>query len=122
MEVVFLNLLFKKITWLSQVTLAGKVKHLEDLKEEIRRKLMNVASNSNSTSQQLKFVDALQHLGVAYHFEREIEEVLQLIHDSYPNGDDMEGDIYNVALQFRLLRQAGYNVSCGKNPKYNYHV
>ena len=44
LEVVFLNFLFKKITWLSQVTLAGKVKHLEDLKEEIRRKLMNVAN------------------------------------------------------------------------------
>ena len=41
--------------------------------------------------------------------------------DSYPNGDDMEGGIYNVALQFRLLRQAGFNISCGKSPK-NYHV
>ena len=122
LEVVFLNLLFKKITWLAQVTRAGEEKQLEDLKEEIRRKLMNAAGNSNSTSQQLKFVDALQRLGVAYHFEREIEEVLQPIHDSYPNGDDMEGDIYNVALQFRLLRQAGYNVSCGKNPKYNHNV
>ncbi|RVW67112.1 Valencene synthase [Vitis vinifera] len=40
----------------------------------------------------------------AYHFEREIEEVLQHIYDSYPDGDDMEGDIYNVALQFRMKR------------------
>ncbi|KAJ9676232.1 hypothetical protein PVL29_024968 [Vitis rotundifolia] len=71
---------------------------------------MNTAGN---TSQQLKFIDAVQRLGVAYHFEREIEEVLQHIYDSYPNGDDMEGDIYNVALQFRLLRQAGFNISCG---------
>ncbi|KAL6316120.1 hypothetical protein AAG906_015950 [Vitis piasezkii] len=78
--------------------------------EEIRRKLMNTAGN---TSQQLKFIDAVQRLGLAYHFEREIEEVLQHIYDSYPNGDDMEGDIYNVALQFRLLRQAGFNISCG---------
>ncbi|KAL6316163.1 hypothetical protein AAG906_015993 [Vitis piasezkii] len=100
-----------------EVTRACKEKQLEDLKEEIRRKLMNTAGN---TSQQLKFIDAVQRLGVAYHFEREIEEVLQHIYDSYPNGDDMEGDIYNVALQFRLLRQAGFNISCGKSPK-NYH-
>ncbi|XP_034675081.1 valencene synthase-like [Vitis riparia] len=93
-----------------EVTRACKEKQLEDLKEEIRRKLMNTAGN---TSQQLKFIDAVQRLGVAYHFQREIEEVLQHIYDSYPNGDDMEGDIYNVALQFRLLRQAGFNISCG---------
>ena len=118
-KVVFLNMLFSKITWLPQVTLAGKEKQLEYLKEEIRMKLKNTASN---TCQQLKFVDAVQALGLAYHFEIEIEQVLQHIHDNYLNGDDMEGDIYNVALQFRLLRQVGYNISCGKNPKDNYHV
>ena len=35
-KVVFLNMLFSKITWLPQVTLAGKEKQLEDLREEIR--------------------------------------------------------------------------------------
>ena len=107
-------MLFSKITWLPQVTRACKEKQVEDLKEEIRRKLMNAAGN---TFQQLKFINAVKRLGVAYHFEREIEEVLQHIYDSYPDGDDMEGDIYNVALQFRLLRQAGFNISCGKSPK-----
>ena len=63
----------------------------------------------------------MQRLGVAYHFEREIEEVLQYIYDSYPDGDDMEGDIYDVALRFRLLRQAEHDISCGKIPK-NHHV
>ncbi|KAL6318346.1 hypothetical protein AAG906_039438 [Vitis piasezkii] len=48
--------------------------------------------------------NAVKRLGVAYHFERDIEEVLQHIYDSYPDGDDMEGDIYNVALQFRDVR------------------
>ncbi|KAL6316967.1 hypothetical protein AAG906_024505 [Vitis piasezkii] len=101
---------FMSYTPEDEVTRACKEKQLEDLKEEIGRKLMNTAGN---TSQKLKFIDAVQRLGVAYHFEREIEEVLQHIYDSYPNGDDMEGGIYNVALQFRLLRQAGFNISCG---------
>ena len=79
---------------------------------------MNAAGN---TSQQLKFMDAVQRLGVAYHFEREIEEVLQHIKDSYLDDDDIEGDLFNVALKFWLLKQDGYNISCGKRPR-NYHV
>ena len=71
-----------------QVTHACNEKQLEDLKEEIQRKLMNVAGN---TSQQLKFVDVVQCLGLAYHFKREIEQVLQHIHDRYPNGDAIYG-------------------------------
>ena len=63
----------------------------------------------------------MQRLGVAYHFEREIKKVLQPIYDSYPHGDDMEGDIYDVALRFRLLRQVGHDISYGKIPK-NHHV
>ena len=71
-----------------QVMNAWKEKQLEDLKEESQRKLMNAAGN---TSQQLKFVDAVQRLRLAYHLEREIEQVLQFIHDRYPNGDAIYG-------------------------------
>ncbi|KAJ9676241.1 hypothetical protein PVL29_024976 [Vitis rotundifolia] len=95
-----IELKYVKITWLPPVTRACKEKQVEDLKEEIRRKLMSAAGN---TFQQLKFINAVQ----------QIEEVLQHIYDSYPDGDDMEGDICNVALQCRLLRQAGFNISCG---------
>ncbi|KAL6318338.1 hypothetical protein AAG906_039430 [Vitis piasezkii] len=79
---------FISYTHEDEVTRACKEKQVEDLKEEIRRQLMNAAGN---TFQQLKFINAVQRLGVAYHFEREIEEVLQHIYDSYPDGDDMEG-------------------------------
>ncbi|CAN6691178.1 unnamed protein product [Malus baccata var. baccata] len=60
-----------------------------------------------------KFVDAIQRLGVAYHFEREIEKALERMHATFDgdHGND-HVDIYNVALGFRLLRQHGYNVSC----------
>ena len=48
-KVVFLNMLFSKITWLPQVTLAGKEKQLEDLKEEIRIKLKNTCNTPKYT-------------------------------------------------------------------------
>ena len=99
---------------LVQDTRACKEKQVEDLKEEVRRELMAAADNP---SQLLNFIDAVQRLGVAYHFEREIEESLQHIYDRFHYADDTDDDLYNVALQFRLLRQQGYNISCGKRPR-----
>lgn len=61
-------------------------------------------------SQQLDLVDDIQRLGVSYHFENEIDEILKQIHHSYSYGS--VDDLYTTALHFRLLRQQGYNVSC----------
>nr|TKS11204.1 hypothetical protein D5086_0000074790 [Populus alba] len=84
---------------------AIELQEIEKLREQFKRELL--ASNS---SQKLDLIDAIQRLGVAYHFETEIEEALQHI---YNNRIDMEDDdLYNTALGFRLLRQHGYNVSC----------
>ncbi|KAL6315648.1 hypothetical protein AAG906_004819 [Vitis piasezkii] len=93
-----------------EVTRACKKKQVEDLKEEVRRELMAAAGNP---SQLLNFIDAVQRLGVAYHFESEIEESLQHIYDRFHDADDTNDDLYNIALRFRLLRQQGYNISCG---------
>ncbi|KAB2611225.1 (-)-alpha-pinene synthase-like [Pyrus ussuriensis x Pyrus communis] len=58
-------------------------------------------------------IDAIQCLGVAYHFEREIEEALECMHATFDDDHGNEDvDLYTVALGFRLLRQHGYNVSC----------
>ena len=97
-----------------QDTRACKEKQVEDLKEEVRRELMAAADNP---SQLLNFIDAVQRLGVAYHFEQEIEEALQHIYNSFHDLNDIDGDLYNVALGFRLLRQQGYSISCGKRLK-----
>ena len=83
-----------------------------DLKKEVKRKL--TAAAVANPSQLLNFIDAVQRLGVAYHFEQEIEEALQHICNSFHDCNDMDGDLYNIALGFRLLRQQGYNISCGK--------
>ncbi|KAL6315656.1 hypothetical protein AAG906_004828 [Vitis piasezkii] len=45
------------------ITLAHEEQQLEDLKQEVRRELIAAASNP---SQQLKFIDAVQRLGLAY--------------------------------------------------------
>ncbi|PRQ33610.1 putative lyase [Rosa chinensis] len=82
-------------------------KHVRELKEEVKRMLMDPVKKP---SQKLDLVDDIQRLGVSYHFENEIDEILKQIHHSYSYGS--VDDLYTTALRFRLLRQQGYNVSC----------
>nr|WDY79047.1 linalool/nerolidol synthase [Actinidia chinensis] len=73
---------------------------LDNLKQEARKLLKSTRDPSS-----LKIIDLLRRLGVAYHFEEEIEEILNLVHFN-------EGlDFYTTALQFRLLREHGYLIS-----------
>ncbi|KAG5616033.1 hypothetical protein H5410_015857 [Solanum commersonii] len=58
---------------------------------------------------QLELVDNLQTLGIHYHFEAEIRRILENIY----NLSNCEDHLYGVALQFRLLRQEGYQVPQG---------
>ncbi|MCL7051851.1 hypothetical protein MKW94_012680 [Papaver nudicaule] len=55
----------------------------------------------------LKLVDTIQRLGIDYHFNDEIKIAL----DTIVSAKDIYGDLYTVALRFRLLRHHGYEVS-----------
>ncbi|GKV18183.1 hypothetical protein SLEP1_g28601 [Rubroshorea leprosula] len=76
----------------------------EDLKHEVRT-MLDDSTCDHSTK--LRSINAVQLLGIDYHFEREIEDALQRI---YHDGDTCY-DLSTVALWFRLLRQQGINVS-----------
>ncbi|KAH9720499.1 alpha-humulene/(-)-(E)-beta-caryophyllene synthase [Citrus sinensis] len=88
---------------------ARDLKELKALKEEVGRKLLATAGPI-----QLNLIDAIQRLGVGYHFERELEQALQHLYNEKYSDDDTEDDLYRISLRFRLLRQHGYNVSCDK--------
>ncbi|KAH9803415.1 alpha-humulene/(-)-(E)-beta-caryophyllene synthase [Citrus sinensis] len=91
-------------------------KRFETLKAEIEKLLVSNNTAWKTLEETVAIVNQLQRLGVAYHFENEIKEALQTIHDSHVNGNcdvnyDHNNDLYIVALRFRLLRQHGYKVS-----------
>ncbi|KAE8125665.1 hypothetical protein FH972_020444 [Carpinus fangiana] len=89
---------------------------LQELKKEVRKMLM--APGEKST-QKFNFIDAIQRLGVSYHFENEIQQILQQLHNTLHGSDDHEDDdLHTVALQFRLLRQNGYYISCDLFTKF----
>lgn len=57
----------------------------------------------------LELVDTLQRLGLDYHYEEEIDDLLRGIRDA----DDEGCDLHTTALRFYLLRKQGYHVSPG---------
>ena len=80
------------------------------LKEEVRNTFASTTSNPKT---KLELIEAIQRLGIAYHFESEIEESLENIFKNKQDFDN-ENDLYTVALLLRLFRQQGYNVSSSK--------
>ncbi|GMI77052.1 terpene synthase 21 [Hibiscus trionum] len=81
----------------------------EELKEQVRKMIVEP---TDDLVRKLPLIDAVQRLGVSYHFEKEIEDELEKIyHDMKSN--DVEDDLYTTALRFRLLREHGYRVSSG---------
>ena len=89
-------------------------RQVEELKEEV--KTMLLMDSNNKPRQKLELIDSIQRLGVSYHFQSEIDQVLENINNNYPLGvvDEEDDCLYVVALWFRLLRQHGYRISCGK--------
>ncbi|KAL0435039.1 UNVERIFIED_CONTAM: (+)-delta-cadinene synthase isozyme XC1 [Sesamum radiatum] len=65
----------------------------------------------------LILIDTLERLGVAYHFEQEIEDQLRDIFQ-FHSKDENDYDLFTTALQFRLLRQHRHFVSCSVFDKF----
>ena len=90
------------------------VETIMELKNKVKKIFdTDVVENSRKM---LGLVDAIQRLGVAIHFEKEIEATLEKIHNNIildEHCDDYNNDLYTVSLFFRLLRQQGYDISCG---------
>lgn len=91
-----------------------KVEHqFHQLREQVKRML--IAAVDKPSTEKINLIDAIQRLGVSYHFQSEIDELLQYIHMNYKEDlDKNDHDLYTTALCFRILRQHGYNVSCSK--------
>ncbi|KAG6407008.1 hypothetical protein SASPL_129988 [Salvia splendens] len=85
-------------------------------KEMVRKMLSQTPDDS---TYKLELIDAIQRLGVEYHFDKEIGESLQHIYLNHKGQNNKDNnDLVVVALRFRLLRQQGYNVPCGVFQKF----
>ncbi|KAJ0017566.1 hypothetical protein Pint_11409 [Pistacia integerrima] len=81
-------------------------KHVEELKEEVKLMLHSV-----DPLHQLELIDHLERLGVSYHFQDEIKRILSKIHNNNSSYyKQRKESLHAVALEFRLLRQHGYDI------------
>lgn len=69
---------------------------------------MLMAQEGAAAVDKLVLIDTLERLGVAYHFEEELENQLQQIFDVHSYDDE---DLFTTALGFRLLRQHRHHAS-----------
>ncbi|XP_011090538.1 germacrene-D synthase-like [Sesamum indicum] len=92
----------------TEVSTAEK-EELQRQKETVRKLL---AGTPDDSLHKLQLIDAIQRLGVNYHFEEEIDKSLGCMHGTHLECSNKDNDLRIVALRFRLLRQQGYRVSC----------
>ncbi|CAJ2640002.1 unnamed protein product [Trifolium pratense] len=82
---------------------------IDTLKDEVRKMLV---SKTDKPLAKVNLIDSICRLGVSYHFEHEIDDILQDIHKCYvENGEiTLEDNLYSLAVLFRVLRQQGFHV------------
>ncbi|KAE8674434.1 (+)-delta-cadinene synthase isozyme A [Hibiscus syriacus] len=90
---------------------AGTQQEYQELKRQVRRMLVK---SIDKPSRKVHIIDAVQRLGVAYHFKKEIEDALQIVYQT----DDDDDDLCTTAVRFRLLREHGFNVHHDENGKF----
>ncbi|KAB1201255.1 (3S,6E)-nerolidol synthase 2, chloroplastic/mitochondrial [Morella rubra] len=77
-------------------------------KLELCRNLLRKSGENPFES--LSMIDAVQRLGIDYHFQEEIRTILSKQCANYTSYGDCGHELHDVALRFRLLRQEGYYV------------
>ncbi|KAF5472097.1 hypothetical protein F2P56_008838 [Juglans regia] len=83
------------------------VQHSHKL-EACRRALRKVGKDDGFEC--LNMINAIQRLGIDYHFEEDIDAILKGQYAKYIAHGDCGQNLHEVALRFRLLRQRGYYV------------
>ncbi|KAF2532918.1 hypothetical protein F2Q70_00031886 [Brassica cretica] len=84
-------------------------------RDVLKKKMKKILDVELKTSlEKLELIDDLQKLGISHHFELEIKDILTDLHhknEKHLWNCDKEEDLHATALEFRLLRQHGFEIS-----------
>ncbi|CAG7887118.1 unnamed protein product [Brassica rapa] len=86
---------------------------LEAIKPNVRDMLMssNHAEGHDSTKRKILLIYLMISLGIAYHFENEIEKILTHAFEKIDDMVESEHDLYAISIFFWVFRTYGYNMS-----------
>lgn len=88
----------------------GYAKAIEKPKEELRRLIMNPTMDAN---EKLSLINSVYRLALTYLFREEIDGQLDKLFKELDMKDYDVADLYTISVNFQVLRQHGYNLSCG---------
>ncbi|XP_042463214.1 terpene synthase 10-like isoform X1 [Zingiber officinale] len=78
----------------------------------LKERIAEVICEKKEVEEQLRLIDHLQQLGVAYHFKDDIKDSLRNLHSSLEEiSSTFKDDLHASALLFRLLRENGFSIS-----------
>lgn len=84
------------------------------LKTNIRDVLLEKAEPSSK----LQTIDVMQRLGISYHFQDEISNILYSISNESAKDQHTYDNIAFTALKFRILRENGFPTTLGILPRF----
>ncbi|XP_074590689.1 monoterpene synthase 8, chloroplastic-like [Curcuma longa] len=78
----------------------------------LKERIAEVICEKKEVEEQLRLIDHLQQLGVAYHFKDDIKDSLRNLHSSLEEISlTFKDNLHASALLFRLLRENGFSIS-----------
>ncbi|WCJ33076.1 Terpenoid cyclases/Protein prenyltransferases superfamily protein [Euphorbia peplus] len=96
--------------------LESHFKEVEAMKAQVKNMLLN---SRREITENIQFINLLCRLGVAYHFDDEINEQLNHIFTILPKVlEDNDYELFTLANLFRILRQYGYRMDCNVFKKF----
>ncbi|XP_056843982.1 alpha-barbatene synthase-like [Raphanus sativus] len=87
-------------------------KEIEVLKPKVRDMLILYSEDDGQvTKRKILIIHFLVSLGLAYHFENEIEHIVKVAFEKIADLIADENDLYTISIMFRVFRQYGHNMS-----------
>ncbi|XP_009123605.2 alpha-barbatene synthase [Brassica rapa] len=87
-------------------------KEIEVLKPKVRDMLILYSEDDGeATKRKILIIHFLVTLGLAYHFENEIEHIVKVAFEKIANLITDENDLYTISIMFRVFRTYGHNMS-----------
>ncbi|XP_038900957.1 terpene synthase 10-like [Benincasa hispida] len=78
---------------------------------QLKGQVKTLLRERRDSLEQLELIDTLQNLGISYHFESEIKDILERISNKFYKEDQKTKGLYATSLEFRLLRQHQFYIS-----------